>query len=183
MSQVRFWLFGRNEISGRDFASFAEGEIRNLTTTFDNHHLIRIISNEKNEVLLDNPANVPFEFTVTGFANNDVHVYAKCEYQPLSRSIKVNNNWTIAEDGPSNQMISGHLANEISPFFNIRFHSTNYANNTMCRLDLSINEAEISSMFFTPAELLFINLDGDENEASVNRLSKRFIEFGAEVRD
>lgn len=179
MSQIRLRLFGRNEITGRNFAAFGEGEERNINTSFDDEHLIRIISYASNEILLDNPGNVTFEFSVTGFANNDIHVYAKCEYQPLTRTIRVNNNWFIGEAGPSNKLVNDHPAYEISKFFNIRFHSCNFADNTMCRLDMRINDGEISSMIFTPAELLFINLDGDETQASINRLSNRFVEMEA----
>lgn len=183
MSQVRLQLFGRNQISGRNFEPFEDGEIRNLATTFDDRHLIRIISNETNEVLLDNPADVPFEFTISGCTNNDVHVYAKCVYQPETRSIKVNNNWTIYEEGPSNEMVNDHSINKVSAFLNIRFHTANYADNSMCRLDLCINGTETSSMFFTPAELLFINLDGDETVESIHRLTNHFIELGSQIRD
>lgn len=176
MSQVRLRLFDRNEITGRDFGPFEEGEVRNLNTSPDGESLIRVMSHENNWVVLDNVCDVPFEFTVTSFTNNDLHVYAKCKYEPSTHSIKVNNNWIIDENGPTNQMVTDHDTNNVSSFFNIRFHSANFSNHSFGRLDVSIGDSETSSLFFTPAELLFITLEGDEAQKNLNGLTNHFIE-------
>lgn len=180
MTRVRFQLFGRNQITGRDFVAFECGAIRNLNASPDGEHLIRIVSAENNSIMLDNLGEVPFEFTVSGFANGDIHVYARCKYKPISKSIQVNNNWHINWDGTTNKMIREHDTNTVSPFFNIRFHPSRFDDGHLARLDVTIDDHETSSMFFTPTELLFISIEGVAVEDNLNHLMDHLIDIGTE---
>lgn len=183
MTRVKFQFFGRNHLAGRDVAAFENGEVRTLNTSPDGIHLIKIIATEDNSVILDNIGEQPFDFTVSGFMNNDLHVYARCEYEPSSQSIKVNGNWRIHKEGPTNKMIGQHGTYVVSPFLNIRFHSSNFDNNRLSRLDVTINDHETTSMFFTPTELLFLTLEGDEIDVNINRLTSRMVAFGFETNN
>lgn len=180
MTQIRFQLFGRNQITGQDFAAFECGVIRTLNASPNGIHLIKIISAENNSIVIDNLGEVPFQFTVSGYANGDLHVYSRCEYYPGSRSIQVNNNWHINMEGPTNKMIGEHDTNAVSQFFNIRIYSNGFNDGRLARLDVTINDQETSSMFFTPTELIFISIDGDEVEENVNRLMDHLISIGTE---
>lgn len=181
MSRVRFQLFGRNQLTGRDFVAFEEGEIRTLNTSPDEQHLIRIVSTESGSVILDNLSNIPFDFTVSGFVNSDVHVYARCQYVPGTQSIRVNNNWSITVEGATNIMIGGHDPNVVSPFLNVRFHSNNFRFNRMGRLDVTINDQATSSMFFERTELLFISLEGNAAEDNMDQLKNHLVAIGTEM--
>lgn len=181
MSAIELYLFGRNEITGRDFRPFEEGEIRTIVTSPDDENALKIYSRENNSMLLDNPGNVPFDFTVTGYTNNDLHVYAMCQYNPQTRSIMVNNNWTINENGIENKLVSNHGSAEVSRFLNIRFHSSNFNDNKMSRIDICLNKCKRASLFFTPVELLFINLDGNDVEEDLTNQTNRLIAMGSDL--
>lgn len=181
MSTIQFDLFCRNEISGRDFHPFVEGEIRNIVASPNNENAVKIHGRANNSILLDNRSDVPFELTLTGYANNENHVYALCKYNPRIRAIEVNNNWTFNEFGVDNILISGHDTTDVSSFFNIRFHSSNFNENKMSRIDIRINQGAIASLFFTPTELLFINLDGNDVQADLVEQTDRLIRMGMEL--
>lgn len=66
-------------------------EFRTFNTSPDGQNLLKIVSAQDDSILLDNLGDVPFGFTVTGFVNDDLHVYVQCEYDPNSESIEVNN--------------------------------------------------------------------------------------------
>lgn len=158
MTRVRFNLFGRNQITGRDFAAFEDGEARILNTSPDDSHLIKITATVDSVIILDNLSGQPFEFSVSGYMNNDLRIYAWCEYEPGNQTIKVNNNWRIHMDGATNKMVGQHETYVASPYLNFRFHSSNFIDNRIARLDVTISEEETVSMFFTPTELLFLTL-------------------------
>lgn len=178
MTRVKFQLFGRNRITGRDFVAFECGAIRTLNASPDGEHLIRIVSAENNSIVLDNLGEVAYEFTVSGFVKDDLHVYTRCVYYPVGKSIQVNNNWHIDTKGPSNQMIGEHEINQVSPFFNIHFDSSRFNDGRLARLDVTIDDQETSSMFFTPSELLFISIEGDAAEDNLNHLMDHLIAIG-----
>lgn len=175
MSAIELYLFGRNEISGRDFRTFEEGEVRAIVTSPDNVNALNIYSRENNYMLLDNRGNAPFNFTVTGFTNKDLHVYAMCQYNPETQSIMV----TIKENCIENKLVSSPGSAKVSDFLNIRFHSSNFNDNKMRRIDICLNKCERASLFFTPTELLFINLDGNAVEEDLNKQTSRLIIMGS----
>lgn len=175
MSQVTINLFGRNQVSGRDFQTFEEIDDRNVVLSPDGAHMLRIRCNANNQLSILNPANIPWKFTITGFANNDLHVHARLVYQPTKRGFDVNDNYFIGRDGLDNQMITDHDTNQRSEFLNIHFHRANFLNAEMGRVDITIDNGITSSLFFTPTELLFVSLLGDDLE--INRWSNRFVDI------
>lgn len=177
MSQFVIRTFGRIQVTGKDFEPFEDDEARNILATPDDKHLIRIHS-QANKILINNPANIDWAFTVTGYANNDLHVYAVLSYKAGTNVILVNNNWSIHVEGPTNRMVQDHDELNVNLFMNIRLHSSNFENISMGRIDVSFNNSETTSLFFTPTELLFLSLNGDATENAVNEHTNRLVRIG-----
>lgn len=161
MPMVIIQTYNDFSLTGHDFPDLNQSDLPERAQDFstflgtpNNNNVIRFTMLYDGKIVMKNPADIDYNFSVSNGARN----LAFITYERAYNRLVINENWKLSRNIVSNRMIDNHPIIPRSSFFNIDIHATrNRKFNTM---SLRVDNGSFATLFFTDCELLFVRFNG-----------------------
>lgn len=153
MSKLYVKLYGEFKLSGQDFITQTNNDVRRTVFSPDNKHSVSMVRLRDGTFLFTNEAMVAFNLTIS----RGWRVLAVLKYLPKTSQVSINNNWRIQGDMVENFAIHENPDLHMSPHVNFYLP----AQQNIDRVDIKIDDGSFACLVFAEKDLLFVRMNGN----------------------
>lgn len=151
MSQVFVKPYSDYEISGKDFATVRNTNMRRIVFTPDNAHSISLKELPDGCLVITNGSRTPFDFTIS----REKKIIASVKFAGGESVLRINSNFRLSESGVENREIHENPDLVLPANLNINLVRVN----GIGRIDLKIDGSGYAACVFSERELLFVRMN------------------------
>lgn len=152
MSKLYVKMYSEYTVSGQDFATVTNADVRRLVFSPDSVHSVSMVTLRDGTLLFTNQGMVAFDLTIS----RGRRVLAVLKYKPQSSFLEINNNWRVQGEVVENCAIHENPDLHISPHLNI-----NIWGQSILRVDVKVDDSTFACLVFTEKDLLFVRMNGN----------------------
>lgn len=151
MSKVYLKPYAPYSVSGRDFATMTDGNIRRTVFSPDNQHSVSLVQLRDGCLFFTNYSRTDFAFSVSR-ANKVIMVV---KVRAKENSLLVNTNWKVTQTSVENREIHTNPDLIAETTCNFNFEVDGFG-----RVDLKVEDSGYAACVFSQKDLIFIRMNG-----------------------